>query len=212
MQRLRLAVLVSGGGSNLQAIIDAISTQTIQSEIACVISNRKAAFALDRARKFSIEDYYIGIGNYPDEKERNEVLYDTLIRENVDLIVLAGYLAILPEKLIRAYKGRIINIHPSLLPKHGGHGFYGIKVHESVIRSGDKLSGATTHFVDLGIDTGSIIYQKTVKVAPDDTPEDLAKKVLKVEHQVMVATLVAIESGIVKIGSEADQNMPQIID
>ncbi len=212
MQRLRIAVLVSGGGSNLQSIIDATSTQALEVEIACVISNRRDAFALERAKKFSIEDYYIGLGNYPDLHEREEALYKTLMDEKVDLIVLAGYLAILPEKLIKAFEGRIINIHPSLLPRHGGHGFYGIKVHESVIRSGDILSGATTHFVELGIDTGQTIYQKTVKVDREDTPEDLAKKVLKVEHQLMVATLKAIVSGTVKIGADALKNIPQIIE
>lgn len=211
MQRLRVAVLVSGCGSNLQAIIDATSTRGLKVDIACVISNRKEAFGLERARKFSIEDYYIGLGNYPEKEARDNALFDTLVREEIDLIVLAGYLAILPPKLIKAYKGKIINIHPSLLPKHGGHGFYGIKVHESVIKSGDPISGATTHFVEEGIDTGRIIYQMTVDVEREDTAELLARKVLKVEHLLMVETLEAIVSGKVKIGLDADENIPKII-
>ena len=200
MQRLRIAVLVSGGGSNLQAIIDAIAGKNLPVEIACVISNRRDAFALERAKKFSIETYYIGKGSHPDEKDREQALFETLAAENVELIVLAGYLAILPKRIIRAYKDRIINIHPSLIPKHCGPGFYGIHVHESVIASKDKFSGATTHFVDEGVDTGEIIYQLSLEVDSYDTPESLSHRVLRLEHELLVKTLYDIALGRVKIG------------
>lgn len=200
MQKLRIAVLVSGGGSNLQAIIDAIQGENLPVEIKCVISNRKEAFALERARKFGIEALYIGKGSHALETERAAALLDALNVAQVDLIVLAGYLAILPESLIKAYKNRIINIHPSLIPKHCGYGFYGIHVHRSVIESGDVLSGATVHFVDEGIDTGRIISSESVIVDSEDTPETLAAKVLRVEHRLLVYTLKRIAEEQIKIG------------
>jgi phosphoribosylaminoimidazolecarboxamide formyltransferase/IMP cyclohydrolase len=200
MQRLRIAVMVSGGGSNLQAIIDAISGKDLPVEIACVISNRKDAFALQRAKKFDIEAYYIGMGSHPDASERELALFETLAAENVDLIVLAGYLSILPKRIIDAYRKRIINIHPALIPKYCGPGFYGHHVHEAVIASGDTHSGATTHFVDEGVDTGEIIYQSSVAVAEGDTAETLSHRVLRIEHELLVKTLEDIANGRVKIG------------
>lgn len=204
MQRLKIAVLVSGGGSNLQAIIDAIQSDQLPVEIKCVISNRKEAFALDRARKFSIDAYYIGKGSHALESERTEALLEVLKLDDIDLIVLAGYLAILPESLIKAYKNRIINIHPSLIPRHCGHGYYGINVHRSVIESGDTVSGATVHFVDEGIDTGKIIANESIDVDRFDTAESLAAKVLKVEHRLLVNTLKGIAEGRIKIGIQGD--------
>ncbi len=198
MQRLSIAVLVSGGGSNLQAIIDAIQGKGLPVEIACVISDRKEAFALQRAEKFGIETHYIGKGNYPNVADRQEALKNQLLAQPLDLIVLAGYLSILSEEVVKTFKGKIINIHPSLLPRHCGPGYYGIKVHQSVILSGDKFSGATTHFVDEGVDTGEMIYQMTVPVEPFDTAEILAQKVLKVEHELLVKTLYDIAIGRVK--------------
>ncbi len=120
---------------------------------------------------------------------------------NVDLIVLAGYLAILDESFIEAFKGRIINIHPSLLPKYGGQGYYGAKVHEAVIAAGEKYSGATTHFVDNGVDTGRIIYQAQIEVKEGDTPETLAQRVLREEHRLIVKTVKDIQEGVVLIGN-----------
>jgi len=189
MRKLRIAVLISGGGSNLQAIIDAVQGRGLPVEIACVISNRKDAFGLKRAEKFGIEAYYIGKGNYPVEKDRNDALLATLNQERLDLIVLAGYLAIIPSEVIQAYHGKIINIHPSLIPKHCGPGYYGHHVHQSVLDAGDPISGATTHFVDEGVDTGAIIYQETVPVLTDDTVESLSQRVLRVEHELLVKTL-----------------------
>lgn len=200
MQKLRIAVLVSGGGSNLQAIIDAIQGESLPVEIACVISNRREAFALERALKFGIDTHYVGKGSHVDEMERAFALKQILDEQNVELIVLAGYLAILPESIIKAYKNRIINIHPSLLPKHCGPGFYGIHVHKSVIESGDKESGATVHFVDEGVDTGKVIAQLQVDIDDEDTPELLSQRVLQVEHFLLVQTLGNIANGKIKIG------------
>ncbi|OJV66347.1 MAG: phosphoribosylglycinamide formyltransferase [Clostridiales bacterium 38-18] len=200
MERLNIAVFVSGGGSNLQAIIDALSTDLNQTTIKCVISNRKEAFGLKRAEKYGIDAHYFGIGNFPDVSERISQLLLLLNNYKIDLIVLAGYLAILDERFIAAYKGRIINIHPSLLPKFGGHGYYGLKVHAAVLAAGEKQSGATTHFVDSGIDTGRIIYQSSVMVKADDTPEILAQRVLREEHQLMVKTIADIQNGVLSIG------------
>ena len=203
MPRIRLAVLVSGGGSNLQAILDAIQVGTLNAEVACVISNRKAAFGLERARKFGIEDCYIGKGNYPDETFRAMALIETLKEHDVDLVVLAGYLDILPKAIIEQYKKRIINIHPSLIPKFCGHGFYGHHVHEAVLAAGESESGATVHFVDEGVDTGAIIAQRSVPVMPDDTVESLGARVLKVEHRTLVEAIVGIVEKRIKIGEEA---------
>ncbi|HAS74492.1 MAG TPA: phosphoribosylglycinamide formyltransferase [Clostridiales bacterium UBA8960] len=200
MRKLRIAVLVSGSGSNLQSIIDSIQSDHLKVEIACVISNRKDAFALERARKVGIEAYYVGKGSHSDEMARNDALKLILDQERVELIVLAGYLAILPENIIKAYKNRIINIHPSLIPKHCGHGYYGIRVHESVLASGDKVSGATVHFVDEGVDTGKIIAQSQIDVEEQDTPETLSQRVLKLEHFLLVHTLRDIASGKIRIG------------
>lgn len=205
MQRLRLAVMVSGGGSNLQAIIDAIGGKGLPVEIACVISNRKDAFALKRAEKFDIEAYYIGKGSHPDPSERELALFETLAAENVDLIVLAGYLSILPKRIIDAYPRRIINIHPALIPKYCGPGFYGHHVHEAVIAAGEPYSGATTHFVDEGVDTGDIIYQALIEVNKADTAESLGHKVLRIEHELLVLTLESIANGRVIIGGKNEE-------
>lgn len=201
MQRLRIAVLISGSGSNLQAIIDAIENGHLPVELVCVISNRQAAFGLKRAENVGIKAVYIGKGNYLDDKSRDEALLETLLSHNVDLVVLAGYLAILPSKVVNAFTNRIVNIHPSLIPLHCGPGYYGLHVHESVIQSKDKVSGATTHFVDEGVDTGRVIYQEQIEVAYDDTADSLAQKVLVIEHRLLVKTLYDISIGLVKIGN-----------
>ncbi|MBF4694606.1 phosphoribosylglycinamide formyltransferase [Fusibacter ferrireducens] len=200
MSRLKLAVLISGGGSNLQAIIDAIESHELDAEIKVVISNRKNAFGLERAQKHNIKTAYIGIGNYKDISARHEALLNLLVNEAVDLVVLAGYLSILSPKIIKQFEKRIINIHPSLIPKYCGEGFYGEHVHEAVILNQEKESGATTHFVDEGVDTGEIIRQERVSVMADDTAKTLAARVLEVEHRLMVGTIKAIQMGQVKIG------------
>lgn len=191
MRNLRIGVLVSGGGSNLQAIIDAIEVKKLKSQIVCVISNKKDAYALERAKIHGIEGIHIN----PKEEAYDDRLLAILKDKKVDLVVLAGYLRIIPIAMIEAFPDRIINIHPSLLPKYGGQGYYGIHVHRAVIQAGDKESGATVHYVDGGIDTGEIILQKSIPVYQEDTPETLQQRVLnEVEHNILVEAIQVMES------------------
>lgn len=193
MRSLKIAVLVSGGGSNLQSIIDAIEAKQLESKIACVISNKEGVYALERAKTHGIEAIYIN----PKEEAYDERLLRILQEKEIDLVVLAGYLKIISTKMIEEFKNRIINIHPSLLPKYGGHGYYGIHVHRAVIDNNEKESGATVHYVDTGIDTGDIILQKSIPVLKGDTPEALQKRVLeKVEHKILVEAIRIIENKI----------------
>lgn len=185
MQIKRIAVLVSGRGSNLQTIIDNIENGNINGRIELVISSKQDVYALERAEKHNIDGVYIGKGNFPDIDERNDKIIELLAEKEIDLIVLAGYMNILDEKIVQIYRNRIINIHPSLIPSFCGRGFYGERVHKAVIDYGVKLTGATVHFVDEGADTGPVIFQKAVEVDFDDTVETLAKKVLKVEHELL---------------------------
>ncbi|MBS7527805.1 phosphoribosylglycinamide formyltransferase [Fusibacter paucivorans] len=194
----RLAVLVSGGGSNLQALIDAIQSGEISAKIELVISNREQAYGLTRAAQNGIATHYLGIKNYPDSNARAEKLNTLLAAHQIDYVVLAGYLSILKPETIRQYEGRIVNIHPSLIPKYCGEGFYGHHVHEAVLANGESESGATTHFVDEGVDTGKIIYQERVPVLKGDTVETLSARVLTVEHQLIVRTVRDLCSGSVK--------------
>lgn len=184
---LRIAVLVSGGGTNLQAIIDRIQDGNIENtKIQVVISNKKEAFALERAAKHGIPSLVINPKDYISKEKFGEDLIKELKKSDIDLIVLAGYLVILPTNLIKAYKDRIINIHPSLIPSFCGDGYYGIKVHEGVLERGVKVTGATAHFVDEGTDTGPIILQKAVPVLPGDTPKVLQKRVMEEGEQVIL--------------------------
>lgn len=190
MSGLRMAVLVSGGGTNLQSVIDAVEAGTLSSEIVCVISNKESAYGLERARKHNIPAYFIN----PKEEGYDEKLLAKLEEEKVDLVVLAGYLKIVAPSLISAYKHRIINIHPSLLPKFGGKGFYGLHVHEAVVAAGEKESGATVHYVDEGVDTGEIILQRKLAVEADDTPESLQARILEqIEHKILVEAIKKLE-------------------
>ena len=190
MPGLRLAVLVSGSGTNLQTVIDAAQTGFLKSEIACVISNKASAYGLVRAKESAIPSYFIE-GKRDDY---DEVLLQTLQENQVDLIVLAGYLKIVDTTLLQAYKGRVINIHPSLLPKYGGKGYYGLHVHTAVVAAKETESGATVHYVDEGIDTGQIILQESVPVQVDDTPETLQKRILdEVEHHLLVDAIKKLE-------------------
>lgn len=177
---LKLAVLVSGGGTNLQAVIDAMEAGIVNNaQIAVVISNRPDARALERAAKYGIHSCCISPKDFIDREAFAEALAAALEREQADLIVLAGYLVILPEQLIRKYKNRIINIHPSLIPSFCGKGYYGLKVHESALARGVKITGATVHFVDEGTDTGPVILQKAVEVKQGDTPHTLQQRVME---------------------------------
>ncbi|MDK2917649.1 MAG: phosphoribosylglycinamide formyltransferase 1 [Candidatus Petromonas sp.] len=185
MQPLKIAVLVSGRGSNLQTLIDNIEKTEINGKIEIVVSNKKDAYALERAKNHGIEGVYIGKGNYPENDKRNDKLIEVLKAKKIDLIVLAGYMSILDRKIIELFRNRIINIHPSLIPSFCGKGFYGSKVHKAVLDYGVKLTGATVHFVDEGTDTGPVILQKAVEVDFDDTVDTLAAKVLKIEHELL---------------------------
>lgn len=177
---LKAVVMVSGGGTNLQAIIDAVGSGKItNTELVAVISNKKDAYALTRAKDNGIEGICISPKDYAVRKEFNEALTKKLEEYAPDLIILAGYLVILPKQVISRFKNKIINIHPSLIPSFCGDGFYGLKVHEAVLARGNKVTGATVHFVDEGTDTGPIILQKAVEVKYDDTPEILQRRVME---------------------------------
>ena len=177
---LKLAVLVSGGGTNLQAIIDAIGAGKITNAcISVVISNNVNAYALERARAHGIEALCISPKDFESREAFNQAFLDKLNSYNVDLVVLAGFLVVLPEMMIKEYTNRIVNIHPSLIPSFCGKGFYGLKVHEGVLARGVKVTGATVHFVDEGTDTGPIILQKAVEVEQGDTPEVLQRRVME---------------------------------
>lgn len=177
---LNVVVCVSGGGTNLQAIIDGINNKTIKNtKITGVISNNPGAYALKRAENAGIPAFCISPKDYESREEFNQKFLDKIKELNPDLIVLAGFLVILPEKMIEVYRDRIINIHPSLIPSFCGTGFYGLKVHEAALQRGVKVTGATVHFVDEGTDTGRIILQKAVEVLEGDTPEVLQRRVME---------------------------------
>ncbi len=177
---LKLAVLVSGGGTNLQAIINAIGAGKITNAcISVVISNNANAYALERARAHGIEALCISPKDFESREAFNQAFLEKLNSYNVDLVVLAGFLVVLPEMMIKEYTNRIVNIHPSLIPSFCGKGFYGLKVHEGVLARGVKVTGATVHFVDEGTDTGPIILQKAVEVKQGDTPEVLQHRVME---------------------------------
>jgi len=182
----RIGVLISGSGTNLQALMDAIDTGCIpNAKVVVVISNRRSAYGLERARAHGIPAECILKREYEDEEAFNRAILERLKYYGVDLVVLAGYLSILSPEVVRSYPNRIINIHPSLIPAFCGKGFYGEKVHRAVLDYGAKITGATVHFVDEGTDTGPIILQCPVEVKDDDDVHSLAARVLEVEHQLL---------------------------
>lgn len=198
---LRIGVLVSGGGTNLQAIIDAIGNGNItNASIEVVLSNNKNAFALERAKNSDIDAVCVSPKDFETRDEFNKVLIETLDSYKLDLIVLAGCLVVLPSELIKKYTNRIINIHPSLIPAFCGTGFYGLKVHEKALERGVKVTGATVHFVDEGTDTGPIIFQKTVEVLDEDTPKSLQQRVMEqAEWVIMPKAIDYIANGRIEI-------------
>ena len=205
---LKMAVLVSGGGTHLQAIIDAIDSGKItNAEISVVISNNANAYALERAKHHGIESLCVSPKNFETREEFNQKLLETIQSYGVDLVVLAGCLVVIPEIMVKAYPNKIINIHPALIPSFCGTGYYGLKVHEGVLKRGVKVTGATVHFVDEGTDTGPIILQKSVEVRQDDTPEILQRRVMEeAEWQIMPEAInlianhkVQVIDGLVKI-------------
>lgn len=198
---LKIAVCVSGGGTNLQAIIDGIKYEMItNTEISVVISNNIDAYALVRADKNEIPAVCVSPKNYENREAFHEAFLETLDSYGVDLVVLAGFLVVLPPAMIEKYKNRIINIHPSLIPSFCGKGYYGIKVHEAVLERGVKITGATVHFVDEGTDTGPIILQQAVKVVQGDTPERLQRRVMEeAEWKILPKAIHLIANGRVAV-------------
>ena len=198
---LKIAVLVSGGGTNLQAIIDKIAEGVItNTEIAVVISNNKNAYALERAKQAGIEAVCVSPKDYENREQFNQEFLKTLDSYQVDLVVLAGFLVVIPPAMIQKYENRIINIHPSLIPSFCGTGYYGLKVHEGALARGVKVTGATVHFVDEGTDTGPIILQKAVEVQNGDTPEILQRRVMEqAEWEILPRAIHLIGNGKVTV-------------
>lgn len=198
---LKMAVLVSGGGTNLQAIMDKIDDGSItNAEISVVISNNPNAYALERAKNHGIEARCISPKQYENRTQFNEALLAAIQSYQVDLVVLAGCLVVIPEIMVKAYPNRIINIHPALIPSFCGTGYYGLKVHEAVLARGVKVTGATVHFVDEGTDTGPIILQKAVEVQEGDTPELLQRRVMEqAEWEIMPQAIDMIANGRIQV-------------
>lgn len=180
-----IAVFASGSGSDMQSVIDACESGQINGKVVAVIASRPGIFALERAAKHNIPSKVFSVKEYGSPEAKDGAIVEYLRPMGIDLIVLAGYLSIVSKPLLDVYEGRIINIHPSLIPRHCGKGMYGLHVHESVLASGDKVSGCTVHFVDSGTDTGKIIRQVTVPVEESDTPETLQARVLVQEHKLL---------------------------
>lgn len=198
---MKIVVMVSGGGTNLQAIIDSVKNgQITNAEIAGVISNNKNAYALERARKNNIPARYISPKDYDSREEFNEKLLEAVDALSPDLVVLAGFLVVIPPAMIERYRNRMINIHPSLIPSFCGKGYYGLKVHEAALARGVKVVGATVHFVDEGTDTGPIILQKAVEVQQGDTPEVLQRRVMEqAEWKILPKAIDLIANGKVRV-------------
>lgn len=198
---LKIVVCVSGGGTNLQAIIDGIEKGSItNTEIAAVISNNPGAYALERAKNHGIEGVCISPKEFSDRESFNQAFLEKLDSYQADLVVLAGFLVVLPEIMIRRYQNRIINVHPSLIPSFCGKGYYGLKVHEGALKRGVKVTGATVHFVDEGTDTGPIILQQPVAVEQDDTPELLQRRVMEqAEWKILPRAIDLIANGEIQV-------------
>jgi phosphoribosylglycinamide formyltransferase len=197
----KAAVLVSGGGTNLQAIIDAKASGLIRNaEISLVISNNPSAYALTRAKNAGIKASCISPSEFDSREAFNKTLTDALIEAEIDLVVLAGFLVIIPYEMVEKFRNRIINVHPSLIPSFCGTGCYGLKVHEKALSRGVKITGATVHFVDEGTDTGPIILQKAVEVKDGDTAETLQKRVMEeAEWKILPEAIELVASGQVKV-------------
>ena len=198
---LKIGVMVSGGGTNLQAILDAIDNGQIKdAEVRVVISNNPGAYALERAKNHGIEAVCLSPKSFENREQFHEALLDKVDEYRLDLIVLAGFLVAIPAAMIRKYPNRIINIHPSLIPSFCGVGYYGLKVHEAALARGVKLTGATVHFVDEGMDSGPIILQKAVEVLPGDTPQILQKRVMEeAEWKILPQAIQMIADGRISV-------------
>ena len=198
---LKVGVLVSGGGTNLQAILDAIDNGEItNAQVSLVISNNAGAYALERAKNHKIEAVCISPKSFESRDEFHKALLEKLQESGVDLVVLAGFLVAIPSMIVEAFPNRIINIHPSLIPSFCGTGYYGLRVHEGALARGVRVTGATVHFVDAGTDTGPIILQKAVEIAPEDTPETLQRRVMEnAEWKILPEAIDLIANGIVTV-------------
>ena len=196
---MNIAIFASGRGSNFQAILSAIDAGLLSARVTVLISNRSDAAALDIARTRKIQTSHLSQKMFPSEEALVEAMLNVLSQQRAELLVLAGYLKKIPLQVVRRYRNRIVNIHPALLPSFGGAGMYGHFVHEAVIASGMKVSGATVHLVDEEYDRGPIVMQKTVEIIQEDTPDLLAAKVLKIEHEIYPLALKAFAEGKVKI-------------
>lgn len=198
---MKIAVLVSGSGTNLQAIIDNVKSGGItNASIELVVSNKPSAYARERARENGICESVLVPKEYPSREAYGEAMIGCLESRQIDLVVLAGFLVILPENFVKHYEGRMINIHPSLIPSHCGPGYYGLKVHESVLARGNKVTGATVHFVNEIADGGPIISQRAVEVRDDDTPETLQKRVMEqAEWHILPQAIDDIANGRIEI-------------
>ena len=194
---LRVVVMVSGGGTNLQAILDAVDNGKItNAEVVAVISNNEGAYAIERAKNHGVPAFVVTPKAYETRDAFNEALLETTKACKPDLIVLAGFLVKIPAAMIEAYRNKIINIHPSLIPSFCGVGYYGLKVHEAALARGVKVTGATVHYVDEGTDTGPILFQKAVEVQPDDTPKTLQQRVMEQAEWVLLPQAInAIANG-----------------
>jgi phosphoribosylglycinamide formyltransferase-1 len=188
----KLAILVSGRGSNMSAIIDACEQGCISASVEIVLSNNADAKALSIAKEKRINTVYISSQTHTNPEQLDAVMRNTLLKHNIDLIILAGFMKKIGPKVLSEFEGKILNIHPSLLPKYGGKGFYGMNIHRAVVDAGDKESGATIHLVCGDYDDGKILAQETVTLNEEDTPESLAKKILKIEHGLYVKTIQEI--------------------
>lgn len=200
-RKMRIVVLVSGGGTNLQAIMDAIETGMItNTEIAAVISNNPNAYALERARRAGIDAVSVSPKQFETRAEFNDALLEKVQTYTPDLVVLAGCLVVIPEKMVKAFENRIINIHPALIPSFCGTGYYGLRVHEGALERGVRVTGATVHFVDAGTDTGPIILQKAVYTQEGDTPEVLQRRVMEeAEWKILPEAISLIANGRVSV-------------
>ena len=181
----RLCVFASGGGTDFQSVIDGVKTGLIDGEIVLLVASRPDIYAIERAKRNGIETAVYRKSDYESAEKMYDALIPVLQEKGVDLIILAGYLTVLTPNIVGAFRNKIVNIHPSLIPKFCGAGYYGMRVHEAVIAAHETESGATVHFVDEGTDTGKIIEQRKVPVYPNDTPETLQKRVLEVEHRLL---------------------------
>ena len=203
---LRVGVLVSGGGTNLQAILDAMDSGRIKNvQVEVVISNNAGAYALERARAKGIVALCVSPKSFASREAFNEALLETVDRYSLDLIVLAGFLVTIPPAMIQKYRNRIINVHPSLIPSFCGVGYYGLKVHEAALARGVKVTGATVHFVDEGVDSGPILLQRAVDVLPGDDPKTLQRRVMEqAEWIILPEAIDRIAKGEIAIGTEVE--------